>query len=77
MELRCDNILHGVLNDGLVEFKCRSRFCGSGPGVVIIHRFDPISGRLVDTKRYKDTPVVNTRKEQDNAVGQRTSVRSA
>lgn len=76
MELRCDNILHGVLQDGLLEVKCRSRFCGSRHGVVIIHQFDPLTGVLVDTKRYKDTPVIN-REEQGDAVGHRAPVRTA
>lgn len=75
MELRCDNILHGVLNDGLLEVKCRSRFCGAGPGVVVIHKFDPETGELVRTNRYKDTPIIN-RKEQGDAVGHRASVRA-
>lgn len=77
MELRCEHKLHGVLSDGLLEVKCNSHLCGHRSGVVVIHRFDPITGNLVDTKRYKDTPVVNNRKEQDNAVGHRASVRSA
>lgn len=75
MELRCRNKLHGVVNDGLLEFKCGSSFCGAGTGVVVIHQFDPITGALVNTKRYKDTPVIN--KEGAHNVGHRTAVRSA
>ena len=76
MELRCEHKLHGVVHDGLLEVKCKSALCGSQPGVVVIHKFDPITGALVDTKRYKDTPVINNRKEHDDAVGHRASVRA-
>jgi hypothetical protein len=77
MELRCEHKLHGVIHDGLIEVKCKSALCGSRSGVVIIHRFDPITGVLVDTKQYKDTPVINNRKEQGDALGQQSAVRSA
>lgn len=62
MELRCDHKLHGVLNsDGLLEVKCGSTLCGSIPGVVVLHLFDPLTGDMVDTKRFKDTPKINQR----------------
>jgi hypothetical protein len=77
VELRCHNKLHGVISDGLLEFKCGSSFCGAGAGVVVIHKFDPISGRLVDTKRYKDTPVINNEEGARNALGHRSAIRSA
>jgi hypothetical protein len=58
MELRCENgILFGlVLPDGLLEFKCRSRRCGAGPGVVVLHRFDSVTGKEVEgsPKLYRD-----------------------
>lgn len=76
MELRCEHKMHGMLVDGLLEVKCGSNLCGSRPGVVVIHRFNPETGELVNTKRYKDTPTIN-RKGQGNALGQRTAVRSA
>ena len=62
MEMRCEHKLHGIVTDGLVEVKCKSALCGSKPGVVVIHRFDGLTGELVDTKRYKDTPIINGRK---------------
>lgn len=55
-ELRC-NKLHGILVEGttLVEIACKSRLCGAGPGVVVLHRFDVAQqGRLVSTKMYKN-----------------------
>lgn len=62
MELRCDHKMHGILTDtGLLEVKCNSAFCGSRPGVVVLHRFDVESGVLVETKKYKDTPKINKR----------------
>ena len=57
-ELRCKgNILHGLVvsqyADGVIEFRCRSRFCGKAPGVVVLHRFDLNTGD-VETRRYSD-----------------------
>lgn len=74
MELRCEHKMHGVLVGDLLEVKCGSSLCGSGPGIVVIHQFDPLTGDLVNTKRYRDTPTVNG-KEQGN--GQQSAVRSA
>ena len=60
MDLRCEHKMHGSLTDnGLLEIKCKSAFCGSEPGVVVLHRFDVETGELVETKRYKDTPKIN------------------
>lgn len=53
-EIRCENKMHGELVEGFLEIKCRSSFCGSGPGIVVIHRFDVESGKLVETNRYRD-----------------------
>lgn len=55
IRLACDgNKLHGILFEGFIEVKCNSRFCGHGPGVTVLHRFDPRSGVLLETKKYKD-----------------------
>ncbi|QFG08235.1 hypothetical protein PBI_LAMBO_23 [Gordonia phage Lambo] len=53
-DLRCENKLHGVaLPNGQIEVACNSRYCGKGPGVTVLHRFDPESGALLETKRFK------------------------
>lgn len=70
MELRCEgNILHGLLVDqddvkpqGTIEFRCRSKFCGKAPHIVVLHRFDLATGE-VHTHQYRDTPTIKTRKE--------------
>jgi hypothetical protein len=55
VELRCPNgIKFGELIDGLIEVKCRSNRCGAGAGVIVLHRFDPLTGELVDTKRFRE-----------------------
>lgn len=55
MELRCNNdILFGILDEGVLEVKCRSKRCGAGPGVVVIHGFDIESGKLLGTRKYRD-----------------------
>lgn len=58
MDLRCANgIKFGELVDGLIEVKCRSVRCGAIAGVVVLHQFDPLSGELVATKRFRDPTV--------------------
>jgi len=75
IELRCGKRLHGVLtDDGYLEVSCRSALCGHRDGVVVIHVFDVETGELINTKRYKDAAMI--RKEQGDALGQRTAVRS-
>lgn len=65
MELRCERgLLHGIiLPDGLLEVKCRSRFCGSVAGVVVLHRFNVHTGE-VTTRRYRDPAPLNEKKEE-------------
>lgn len=66
-ELRCPNsIKFGDLDDGVIETKCRSRRCGAQPGVVVVHRFDAVTGAFLGTRKFKD-PV--QQKENDNASG--------
>jgi hypothetical protein len=60
-ELRCEAKLHGVLEDGVIEVRCRSAFCGARAGVVIIHRFHAMSGDLLETKKFRD-PTSNGRR---------------
>lgn len=61
MELRCEgNILHALVIEedeqkpqGVIEFRCRSKFCGKTPHQVVLHRFDLETGEC-QTRRYKD-----------------------
>lgn len=54
-DLRCDNsILFGVVLEDTLEVKCRSSRCGAGQGVVVLHRFDLKTGRLISTATYKN-----------------------
>lgn len=63
-QMRCAHKLHGiVLDPGVVEIKCNSAFCGYRPGVVVLHRFSADDGHLIETKRYKDTPMINGKEE--------------
>jgi hypothetical protein len=66
-DIRCDNKKFGELtDDGVIEVKCSSKFCGAAPGVVVIHRFDPLSGELVQTKRFRDPVPVVIEEVQEN-----------
>ena len=72
-KLRCRHTMHGILVDGLVEVKCRHPKCG-GPGVIVLHRFNPQTGKLVKTLRFRE-PI---RKEVSNgSVSVRSAVRTA
>jgi hypothetical protein len=53
-DLRCDAKKFGELLDGIVEIKCPSRFCGAGAGVIVLHRFDLETGKLLETLRFRD-----------------------
>lgn len=58
MQMRCPHKLHGIVDGDVIEVKCGSSLCGSKPGVVVIHKFNSKTGELVDTQRYKDTPLI-------------------
>lgn len=73
MDLRCEAKKHGELDEGHVEIKCSSRFCGAEPGVVVIHRFDSKTGELQETLRFKDP----TRKGRRHASAHGSAVRTA
>lgn len=54
-DLRCESKKHGVVtDDGLLEIKCDSRFCGAGKGKVVLHLFHPETGELVRTIQFKN-----------------------
>ena len=56
MELRCKGKLHGIITvegTGVIEFKCRSRWCGAGRNRVILHKFDVATGEY-KTDRFTD-----------------------
>lgn len=64
MDLHCGKKLHGrILDNGLIEVDCDSRWCGKLPGVVVLHRFDPFTGELTETLRFKSTPKQTNKEE--------------
>lgn len=56
MDLRCSNKKHGEINDAIIEIKCQSRFCTGGPGIVVIHRWDAVTGEPLKDQRFKEPP---------------------
>jgi hypothetical protein len=77
MDIRCDNKKFGELtDDGVIEIKCSSKFCGAAPDVVVIHRFDPLSGILVETKRFRDPVPVRMEEVQGATQHDSVAVRS-
>jgi len=68
MDFHCGFHLHGrLLDNGLLEVACQSRMCGKVAGNVILHRFNPTTGLLVETLRYKK-PLQPQREKEDKAV---------
>lgn len=62
MDMRCEFKLHGiVIQPGVLEVKCDSRLCGAEYGVVVLHRFDLVTGSLIKTVRFKDTTKLGRR----------------
>lgn len=54
-ELRCQGKLHGIaIEPGIIEVKCNSKFCGAKPGIVVLHRFDSMTGILLETDAFRD-----------------------
>lgn len=81
-ELRCDSKLHGVLVDeGYIEVKCSSRFCGADKGTVVLHRFSVYDGTIVTTLRFKEPSrsgsIPGKEAAKDGTRTDSTSVRSA
>ena len=74
-DLRCEFIKHAeLISPGVIEFKCRSKKCGHGPGIVVIHRFDAMTGEMIATNVYRDPERVNNGTSSDfnsirNAAG--------
>lgn len=57
IHLACESRrLNAVINpiEGWIEVRCKDRYCGAGPGYVVIHRFKMQSGELLYTERFKD-----------------------
>jgi hypothetical protein len=60
IEVRCDNeIKFGELypEDGVLEVKCKSKRCGAGPGIVVVHGFDVETGKLLGTELFREPAV--------------------
>jgi len=54
MDLRCHAKKHGTINDGVIEIKCKSRWCGVRPGVIVIHRWSTTTGEPLKDLRFKE-----------------------
>lgn len=79
MDLRCESGKKFAVLDGYIEVKCNSPRCGSAPGVVVLHRFDPITGELVQTLRFRAPESADTQEgSKTNATEHHSvAVRSA
>lgn len=77
MEVRCDNgILFGIIEDGVLEVRCRSNRCGHEAGTVVLHQFDLKTGEQKGTLQFKD-PANQKGVSGDGTRRHFTSLRSA
>lgn len=53
MQLRCDHRMHAILEDGVLEVKCKDRMCVE-EGQITLHYFRAIDGKFLGTRRYRD-----------------------
>lgn len=68
MELRCGGRIHGVINTGTIEVKCRSKSCGASAKVVVMHRFDLRTGELVETLKFKNPPRIEENEDHAHRI---------
>jgi hypothetical protein len=76
-ELRCPHKMHGDLDGDActVTMKCSNSRCGARSGVVVLHKFDLFTGKLIETKVFKD-PIKATQGGETNGTARvRTPVR--
>ena len=73
MDLRCPSKKHAVLDGEFIEVKCGSRFCGAGPGIVVLHLFDKNAGELVKTSRFRDPAFNSIGKDSSASSAERVS----
>lgn len=75
MDLRCPSgKKHAeLIEPGVVEVRCTDRFCGHAKGVIVLHRFDTMTGDLIETKRYRNPQ----RSKANGAHNASAAVRSA
>jgi hypothetical protein len=63
-EARCDHALHFIVVEDEIEVRCRSRFCGSGGGVIVLHYFDRNTFQLTRTVKLADPAIRLNQKER-------------
>lgn len=60
VQLRCKSKLQGIIKEKpngtrVLEVRCKDKWCADRrAGEVVLHEFDLESGKLVNTKRYRD-----------------------
>jgi hypothetical protein len=56
MDLRCEQgkIKFAEIGPGWIKVKCKSRFCGWRPGLVVIHQFSSSTGEPLNTEVFRE-----------------------
>jgi hypothetical protein len=76
MDLRCETKLHGRLDDGILEVKCSSKFCGARPGILVYHRFNLDDGTFT-TASYLEVPTPKMKEGVNGSSRPDSSLRTA
>jgi hypothetical protein len=55
-QLRCEGNLYGILSEDhtSIEVKCHQRRCGYRKGIVVLHTILLETGKVIETKRFRD-----------------------
>lgn len=58
MDVRCESSTKHfeLVEPGVIEVKCHSKWCGARSGVVVLHRFDAFTGELIVTTKFAEPP---------------------
>jgi hypothetical protein len=67
MWLRCPSRLHGLVEDGRLEVKCRSKHCGASADVIVLHYFDIFTGELIETRKFREPQAALLAQKEETA----------
>ncbi len=46
--------MFGLLDKGILEVRCKSKWCGARSGVIVLHRISLETGMVVKTLQFQD-----------------------
>ncbi len=46
--------MFGLMDQGILEVRCKSKWCGAKSGVIVLHRISLETGEVVKTLQFRD-----------------------